>query len=451
MPASLETATQHHRAGRLSDAEAGCRAVLARDPNDADALHLLGVVAHESGRHADAIVLISRAIAIQGEAPAYHCDLAAACRAAGDPAAALPHYAKAIDLRPTAEAFNNLGRALEMLDRPADARAMYERAITLEPDHAEAQLNLGLVALLLGDFEAGWRGYEWRWRVPQSGTPQCPPDLPRWDGGDPAGLTILVHCEQRYGDCIQFARYLPLLSGRGADVVLTCPRPLARLFDSLPDVCVVAEGDPTPRADSRVAIASLPMVFQTTPATIPIFTAYLRADNHLAAAWKDRLRPLRADGRRLVGLAWDGTPARAEDPRRSPHLNDFAPLATVPGVRFISLQEGPASPQPSAPPGGLKLIDFSEHVRDFADTAALAAQLDLVIATDTSVAPLAGAIGKTTWTLVPYAADWRWGRSGTDTPWYPNMRLFRQAAFGDWSPAIKDVVHALKPPARAAA
>ena len=448
MPASLETAIQAHRAGRLTEAEVMYRDVLEREPRKAEAMHLLGVVAHQSTRHAEAIDLITRAIALDGTVAPYHHTLGEAHRAAGDPAAALSHYARAIELRPAyADAHNNLGRALEMLGRPSDALAMYRRAVAIEPDHAKAQFNLGLTSLLLGDYATGWREYEWRLRIPEiAGTPAnaAIANLPRWDGSDPAGRTILVHGEQGFGDCIQFARYLPLLIGRGADVIVVCPRPLVRLFGSLPGVCVVADGDPPPRADLHVPIASLPLAFATTPATIPTFAAYLRADVRLAAAWRDRLRPHRAGGRRLVGVAWAGNPAQAEDRWRSLHLNDLAPLAAATGVRFVSLQKGPAAAQAAMPPPGLDLLDVSGSLHDFADTAALVSQLDLVIATDTSVAHLAGALGKPAWTLIRYAADWRWSLTGDDSAWYPSMRLFRQAARGDWSLVVTDLLNRLK-------
>jgi Flp pilus assembly protein TadD len=451
MSASLEAAAQHHRQGRLDQAAHGYHAVLARDSRNADALHLLGVIAHQRGEHAQAIELISRAVAINSAAAPFHHNLAEACRASGDPESALAHYQKAIQLRPTyADAFNNLGRAIEMLGRPGEARAMYRRAVAIDPLHAKAHFNVGLSALLLGEFEEGWREYEWRWRVDDYGSPKCPPGLPRWDGSDPADKRILVHCEQGFGDCIQFARYLPLLVGRGADIVLSCPAALARLFSVLPGVCVIADTDPPPTVDCCVAIASLPLHFATTPATIPTYAAYLRADKRLMDQWRQRLQPLRTDGQRLVGLAWAGNPAQAEDRWRSLHLSDLVPLADVPGVRFVSLQKGPAAEQLTTSPNPIDLIDLAPHLHDFADTAAVVSQLDLVIATDTSVAHLAGAVGKSAWTLVRFACDWRWGLTGNDTAWYPSMRLFRQASRGDWSPVIRDIAQCLstlRPPA----
>jgi hypothetical protein len=213
-----------------------------------------------------------------------------------------------------------------------------------------------------------------------------------------------------------------------------------RLFSGLPGVRGVDETSVAPAADARVAIGSLPMHFGTTPATIPTFGAYLRAPTKLSSAWRDRLRPLRVDGRRLVGLAWAGNPAQAEDRWRSLRFTELSPLLQSAGTRFVSLQKGHAATQPSAS----EILDFSADLDDFADTAAVVAQLDLVIAVDTSVAHLAGALGKPTWTLVRFAADWRWAVSGDDTAWYPSMRLFRQAARGQWAPVVADVADALK-------
>ncbi len=445
MALSLETAAEHHRAGRRVEAESGYQAILARQPNNADALHLLGVIAHQSKRHSDAAALISRAIALNGNVAPFHSNLGEVLRESGDAQTALTHYARAIELRPAyADAYNNLGRALDMLGRPNDARPMYRQAISIEPEHPKAHFNLGLVSLLLGDYATGWREYEWRWRVSDLPVGRRSLDVPPWDGSDPAGRTILVHCEQGLGDCIQFARYLPLLNGRGARIVLVCPSPLVRLFGGLPGVCVVAEGDSPPHADCRVAIGSLPLMFATTPATIPTFSAYLRPDAELTSAWRERLRPVRATGQRLIGLAWAGNPAQTEDRWRSLHLQELAAFGEVPGVRFVSLQKGSAARQLLDCPAGLDVFDLSSQLHDLADTAALVAQLDMVIAVDTSVAHLAGAVGKPVWTLVRFAADWRWALSDETTPWYSTMRLLRQETRGDWSGVVRNIANDLK-------
>jgi hypothetical protein len=342
-----------------------------------------------------------------------------------------------------AEAYACLASVLEQLGRPAEALAMYRQSVTLAPQDAEAQLSLGLVSLLLGDYGAGWRGYEWRTHRRASARASVPgAALPRWDGSDPRGRTILVQCEPGIGDSVQFARYLPLLGGRGADVVLVCPRPLVRLFGSLPGVCVVAEGDPPPRADVSVAIGSLPLMFGTTPATIPTFAAYLRADARLAATWRERLRPLRAGGRKLVGIACGSDYAHSDHAESFIHPDQLAPLTELPGVRFVALQ---TCRTPAARVIDGSTASFAPDIDDVANTAALVAQLDLVIADGTTyVAHLAGALGKACWTLVPFAPDWRWALTGDDSSWYPSMRLFRQPARGDWASVAIELAQTIK-------
>jgi hypothetical protein len=374
MPGTLSSAIEHHRAGRLDEAETAFLEMTTRDPANAGAL---------------------------------------AC----------------------------LADVLEQLGRPVEAREAYRRAVTLAPESADLHLRLGRVSLLLGDYNAGWRGYEWRTHGQDTSGLSLAFPPPRWDGSDPAGRTILVHCEPDIRDSIQFARYLPLLSGRGADVVLVCPRPLVRLFGSLPGVCVVAEGDPPPRADAWVPIGSLPLLFGTTPATIPTFAAYLRADARLAAAWRDRLRPLRAGGRKLVGLSFAGDPDEAGGGLRAIDREQFAPLIELPGVSFVDLHAAATS----GPPAGASVLNFTPYVHDVADDACLAAQLDLIIADgSTHVAHLAGALGRRCWTLVPFAPDWRWALTGHDSSWYPSVRMFRQPARGDWASVVEELTRAVK-------
>ena len=341
-----------------------------------------------------------------------------------------------------ADAYTCLADVLVQLGRPTEALANYQEAVALAPENADAQFNLGRVSLLLGDYKTGWRGYEWRTHGREKSAGSAPAALPRWDGSDPRGRTILVCCEPGIADSVQFARYLPLLGGRGADVVLVCPRPLVRLFGSLPGVCVVAEGDPPPRADVSIAIGSLPLMFGTTPATIPTFGAYLRADARLAATWRERLRPLRAGGRKLVGVACGGDHVHSDDATSFIHPDHLAPLADLPGIRVVALQTW-RTPAARVLDGGTAGLTPDPH--DFANTAALASQLDLVVADGASyVAHVAGALGKPCGTLVPYAPDWGWALTGDDSSWYPSMRLFRQPARGDWASVVVELMQAIK-------
>lgn len=261
-----------------------------------------------------------------------------------------------------------------------------------------------------------------------------------------AGRTLLVHAEQGFGDTLQFCRYLTLLPAE-ARVLVAVQAPLIRLLRTLPRaVTLLHQGDVLPAIDLHCPLMSLPLAVGTTLETIPAAVPYLSAEPEAVAAWRRRLAPL--PGWR-VGLCWAGDPrphlpgAHAVDRRRSLSLAAFAPLASVPGVTFVSLQKGPPAAQAVAPPPGLTLHDWTGELEDFADTAALVAALDLVITADTSVAHLAGALGKKVWILNRFDACWRWLMERTDSPWYPTARLFTQTVPGDWDSVIAAVTQAL--------
>ncbi len=333
------------------------------------------------------------------------------------------------------------------LGRREEALASCERAIALKPDSPEAHFNKGACHLALGDYERGWEGYEWRWQTRHAAAlPDFPGPLWRGDAAI-ANQTILVHAEQGFGDSLQFCRYVPMLARR-ARVVLDVPRPLARLLASLDcDMQIVARGDDLPPFDAWIPMLSLPRAFNTTLATIPAAVPYLRADPEQASRWRDRLAALPG---RKVGLVWAGSPlspqprALAMDRRRSMTLQQFAPLAEIPGLCLISLQKGEGAPQASTPPDGMVLHDWTNELRDFADTAALVEALDLVISVDTSVVHLAGALARPVWVLNRFDQCWRWLSGRTDSPWYPTARLFRQPEPGDWGSVIGEVAEALR-------
>jgi hypothetical protein len=360
---------------------------------------------------------------------------------------ALASCDRAIALRPDyAEAYADRAPALSALGRVEEALESCDRAIALQPDTAEARFNKGACHLALGDFERGWEGFEWRWKSRYGPEPSGLPGHP-WLGDSPIdGKTILVQAEQGLGDSLQFCRYVPILANL-ATVVLDVPRPLRRLLAGLDRrVRIIGDHDPLPPFDAWTPMMSLPLAFRTTLETIPASIPYLRADPERTAAWRERLSALPG---RKVGLVWAGSPfsqqprAQAMDRRRSMALAEFGPLAAVPGLCWISLQKGDAAAQ--LPPPGMDLHDWTDELDDYADTAALVEALDLVISVDTSVAHLAGALGKPIWVLNRYDQCWRWLRERNDSPWYPNARLFRQRTPGDWAGVIRDVVDALSP------
>jgi tetratricopeptide (TPR) repeat protein len=415
-------------------------------PNHAALYNNRGLALTDLGRHDEAVASFDKAIALQPDHAEAHNNRGIALSYLGQPEAALANYDAAIALKPDyAEAHRNRGDVLAELGRPEAALTNYDRAITLKPDLTEAYWNQSLCRLMIGDYETGWKLYEWRWKA---GLARARPELPEppWLGETPIdGKTILVHAEQGFGDAIQFCRYLPMLAER-ATVILDVRRPLSRLLSRLPGVSrVITFEDTLPPFDAWIPMMSLPLVFNTTLATIPDSVPYLTADPKQTAIWKQRLAAFPG---RKAGLVWAGSRrhenlnSKAVDGRRSMSLRQFAPLAGISGLTLISLQKG--GPAAQASTAGVALHDWTAELNDFADTAALIEALDLVISVDTAVVHLAGALGKPVWVLNRYDQDWRWLRNRTDSPWYPTARLFRQHSLGDWSGVIEDLVAALR-------
>ena len=309
----------------------------------------------------------------------------------------------------------------------------FEKALQIKPDYAEAKFNLATVYLLTENFQEGWQGYEWRFRRREwKRTYPHRYRKPRWNGENFTGKRLLVHSEQGLGDILQFVRYLPKVKARGGTVVFETRKALMDIFKNLPGmdelVMFAPDGQPVAEFDLYVPLASLPGIFETTLEDIPAQVPYLFADSGKSVAWRKRLSP---DGFR-VGLVWAGTDT---DPRRACHLKWLKMLSDVPGVYLYGLQKGIAVEQIEVEglPQGMRMTNLGQEFDDFADTAAVVENLDLVVSIDTSVAHLAGAMGKPVWVMLPYAADWRWFLNRDDSPWYPTMRLFRQPDPGNWA------------------
>jgi hypothetical protein len=331
------------------------------------------------------------------------------------------------------DAHNCHGLLLRDNGRFDEALAALDRAIACDRDAPEPHINRGLVLLLLGRWEQAWPEHEWRLRSSEMARYDRTLRGPAWDGRDLAGRTILLYTEQGFGDAIQFIRFLPMVADRGGRIVLDCQPALRRLFAAVPNVHELVTWDaPAPPYDVHCSLLSLPAIAHTTPQTIspplPDFAHQFQSSD-LAP------RPLR------VGLAWAGNPAHRDDRRRSIPFAQLAPLLRVPGIEFHNLQlDDPAKDVIASP---VSIRDHSGHLTDFADTAAVVAQLDLVITVDTAVAHLAGTLGKPTWLLLAAVPDWRWLLDRDDSPWYPTMRLFRQRRAGDWAEVIQRVAHEL--------
>jgi tetratricopeptide (TPR) repeat protein len=488
--------------GRLPEADALCRRILEAQANFPEAEHLLGLIAHQSGKLGEAIEHVRRATELAPRAALFHANLGEMLRVAGQPRLAAESARRALAIEPKmamalsnlgvalfemrnydeaveahrqataakpdfAEAYSNLGNALHALRRYDEAIAAFHRAleikpayadalanlgttlmhsgnfedgaatlrhaIALSPHHANAHSSLGLVLLSRGEFAEGWDEYEWRLRSSERTGPRFP-QRP-WQGESLAGRHLYVQAEQGFGDTLHFARYIPLLAARAGAVTMRVHQQLVTLLrESLPGIAILGDrGDPAPY-DCETALLSIARLFKTRLETIPGDVPYLRAPAETAQRWQKRLA---ARAGLKVGLCWAGNPEHSNDARRSIDLPVLASLFTVPGTSFVSLQFGKrAADLKKLKPGKAPIDDLSPNFGDFEETAGAIMALDLVITVDTSVAHLAGALGKPTWVLLPWVADWRWMIEREDNPWYPTMRLFRQRRDQSWAEVI---------------
>ena len=428
--------------GRLAEAEAHYRRSLGLKPDQPNAHNNLGSVLHMQGKLDLAVASYRRALELDPTLPQANQNLAAITRELPAAERAVAGFLSQLRENPKdAQAHTNLGNVYRELGRHREAIASFGNALACDPELAEAHFSRAEELLLCGEFLEGWKEYEWRWKV--KGLRMPPRDIARpfWDGEDLGSGTLLLHPEQGLGDTFQFARYAPMAAARCGRIVLECVPSLVGLLRALPGISqVVAAGEPLPPFEAHLSLMSLPRVFQTTLRDIPWRGTYIHAEASRAERWRDTLR---ADSRFRVGLVWAGRPEHWNDRNRSIALSTLAPLAMVQGATFYSVQKGGAASQARTPPAGMKLVDLTAGIADFADTAALLGQLDLLISVDTSVAHLAGAMGVATWLLLPHAPDWRWLLEREDSPWYPSMRLFRQRADGDWPKVIERVAGAL--------
>lgn len=426
---------------RWDEALACYRRALEIDPMHVDALYNRGVALSALERRNEALESFDRVLRVRP-------DYARAWNNRGNLLQeldrwpeALQSYERALQLRPNhPELLMNRGIALLELSRPREALASFERAAALDPQFAEAQWCRSMMLLGLGDYAHGYRLYEWRWKKKD---PQPLRDfpVPFWTGeADVRGRTILLHADEGLGDAIHMSRYVPLVEARGAGVILEVYPPLVRILSSLsPTIRMVARDDALPPFDLHCPLGSLPRAFGTTLETIPR-EPYLHAAPDAVAAWAARL------GRRnrpRIGIAWSGNPSHVRDRERSLAFERLSTLLEE-SVEFHCLQKEirPADREAIAKDGRLHV--WKEELGDFADTAALIANMDVVVSVDTSVAHLAAALGKPTWILLAKISDYRWLLDRTDSPWYPSARLFRQPSRGDWGPVIDEARAALR-------
>ncbi|HUB24703.1 MAG TPA: tetratricopeptide repeat protein [Tepidisphaeraceae bacterium] len=390
--------------GQYAESESACRQALALQPNFDEALNNLGLALQGQSRWDDSIAALQAALAVR------------------------PNFA---------EAHNNMSIAQAALGKTDLSIASLHRALELRPDYPSAHWNLGLRLLADGDYEHGWPEYEWRRRIPEFRLRTNFP-CPMWDGADLNGRRILIHNEQGFGDAIQFMRFLPLVARRGGKIILACQDSLRRLCQRMEGVeLCVSPTSPDPPCDVQCPLMSLGTVFKTTINTIPAQVPYLSLDPEWKRPWESRLP---TDGRKKIGFIWANKPNPAN---RCPAPAAWAPIARIGGVWFCSLQRSDVGDDARTAPPGVELTDWTSDLRDFADTAALIDQLDLIVTVDTAAAHLAGALGKPAWMLLKFAPDWRWMLHRADSPWYPTMRLFRQPTLGDWDTPIAEICRQL--------
>jgi tetratricopeptide (TPR) repeat protein len=431
------------KARRFDEAAAVCRGVLAKVPDNPAAIGLLGMIAANTGQLEQACKLLEQAVAAAPQTASFHSALGAVYQKLCRVPEALREAVTAVNAQPNnSEFLVGLAMIQVDLDQHEQATVSLLRAIGHKPDSAEPHLGLAQLLLAHGEMAPGWLEYEWRNRidVPHNVLPRM--TSPYWNGMRiPRGRILLVG-DQGYGDTIQFARYIPMVAERCQEIVLGCSTELSDLLQQIAGVTAChSRWDAIPPHAAHCRLSSLPLMFQTTLDTIPCSNSYLVADTSRATAWAARLGP-RLGPR--IGLAWTGRPTHPNDLRRSIDLEKLLPIAAKAiGAQFVCLQKPvPArdSPVMAAFPG---MTDLSEQLVDFAETAALISNLDLVITIDSAVAHLSGAMGKPVWVLLAKAADWRWMLNLSNSPWYPSLRLFRQPVPGAWAPVIEEVCSAL--------
>jgi tetratricopeptide (TPR) repeat protein len=433
-------AIQFRERGNTTEALAAVQRALSLRPDFSEARNSLGTVLESQGRFKEAIACYEQVLQARPDFAEAWNNLGVVQQTLGQYAAALEQYQRAVALKPKYFAARvNMGNTLMALGRLDEAIGCYESVLEMRPDEVEAHLGRAQAWLRQGNFEAGWPEYEWRWRrrvFPPRRFPQ-----PLWDGSPLAGRTILLHAEQGLGDTLQFIRYAPLVRAQGGRVIVECQDALLPLLSSCAGIDqLVAKGTPMPAFDTHAPLLSLPRLLGTTLATIPAQVPYLFADPGQVQRWGSEMA---SHARMKVGLAWQGNPGNTNDRHRSLPLARFKQLLQREGVQFFGLQYGPGVEQLTAASEQYPLIDLGSRFGTFQDTAAVLANLHLMITVDSAVAHCAGAMGLPVWVLLPFDCDWRWLTRREDSPWYPTMRLFRQTEPGNWESVLEHLLQAL--------
>jgi len=468
----LRIAFDHFHANRLKEAEQGCREAMRLDPHNAEVWMLLGMLAMRGKNPQAALELMRKAQTLRpdsaeilaalgtvlfqldrlveaqavyeasiklspGQFMSHH-NLGVIHQRTGNMNASAQSFFRAAELMPNHVLTRlNLGAVLRDLGRFAESTAQFQAAVALDPNMADAFMQQSWNALLTGDYARGWPLFEWRWRCNGFAFPQF--SQPIWDGSPLAGRSIMLHAEQGLGDTIQFARYATVLSKTAREVTIYTPALLRTVLSTVPGATrAVSVRQELPSFDVWCPMMSLPLKCGTTVATIPAPIPYVSADASSVETWRELIRHDPPGYR--IGICWAGNRANYNDVNRSIPANLIQPLARIPGIAAYSLQVGDASGDARQ----FGLIDHTARLTDFAQSAALMMNLDLIISVDTACAHLAGALGRKVWTLVPFAPEWRWMLDRSDSPWYPTMRIVRRAPTEEWPPVIARVANDLR-------
>ncbi len=412
---------------------------IALDPGRFESYNALGIVLTDMRNLPAAAEAFRRSFALKPDSALTAVDLGYFFVKCGDSAAAAESYRWAVKLDPNLYVAQlRLGTALTQLGDRAGAWKCYERAQALSPNSSEVNTYMGLLHLAEGNFRLGWGEYEYRESALRARRRFA---QPQWRGEPLEGDPIFLHAEQGLGDALQCVRYVPRVAARGGQVVLGVQKRLHRLLARADGARqVISEGETPPEFRWHCPLLSLPFAFGTDLDSLPAEIPYVDADPALVEAWRRRLR---GDSFR-IGLAWAGNPSYPHELWRSIPLQQLALLTSVEGTTFYSLQLGPPARQVLQLGPGVPIVDLQNEQKDFADTAAIVASLDLVISIDTAIAHLAGAMGKPVWILLNNSPDWRWMLERVDSPWYPTARLFRQSTFGNWQEVVARVDRELR-------
>lgn len=480
----------YHERGEFDDALDCYEQAVAIKPDYAEALNNIGDVLQRKERFNEAIKSYTRAVYHKPDFAEAYYNLGIVCQKTGDfkkaessyndavkyrpdyaeayynlgnlfndkwkAVEAAENYRKAINLKPDfAEAHNNLGEALLMQRKPAEAILSFNKAFECKPDYIEARFHRSIAFLIMGDYKNGFAEYEHRLLIKKYNNREF--SHTQWDGSSLAGKTILVHSEQGFGDTFQFVRFLPMVKACGGTVIFECQQGLSPLLKHCYGFDKIVERPPDAKTnetyDVHLPLMSSAKIFGVTAENIPADVPYIESDPELVKKWESEIlaktnktmseiqNPFKA------GLVWSGKPDRKYNFVRSCPLSEFSPLGDIPNLVVFSLQKGDAVKQIENHGTGLSIINLDQTldiIGKFVDTAAVIANLDIVISIDSAVAHLAAALGKPVWLILPYAHDWRWLMDREDSPWYPNVRLFRQHKEGDWKAVMRRVADELK-------